>query len=418
MLRSILQDSAVAAAKGHSHAQVEPRHVLFAIARHFQERPEVAPLLPAARRALDPRGSADKPPILSPEAVTLLDSATTEQGALAALMGAIKTDQPPPVPPPGPVDSQGSATITAPSDEQPDGHRIATAPEHTAAVLAELEGLIGLGSVKRQVSQIIAVVQANAERAKAGLATVNPGLHLAFTGPPGTGKTTVARLVARLYASTGALPGSNFTEASRFDLVAGYVGQTALKTAELIARTRPGVLFIDEAYALTPRHDSDFGAEAIAALVKAMEDHRNDFAVIVAGYGDEMSHFVGSNPGLRSRLKTYVDFPNYSSGELTRIFERFARESGIGCKEGVLDTVEAVFKKHLEKPDFGNARFARSLFEEAYARMSMRAAVDGKVDVSELQELTPKDVEWQGNQLDRPVRRIGFAGEGPPAAAQ
>lgn len=126
------------------------------------------------------------------------------------------------------------------------------ATENTKDILAELDGLIGLSAVNAQVRNVIAVVQANTERRKAGLTPVNPSLHLVFTGPPGTGKTTVARLVARLYASTGALPGSGFTEATRADLIAGYVGQTAIKTTELIQRTRPGVLFIDEAYTITP----------------------------------------------------------------------------------------------------------------------------------------------------------------------
>jgi SpoVK/Ycf46/Vps4 family AAA+-type ATPase len=320
---------------------------------------------------------------------------------VALLRKSLKADQP------GPTQTQEALPITAPSPDQPEGHPVPKR-EDTAAVLAELDGLIGLASVKRQVSQLVAVVQANAERSKAGMTPVNPGLHLVFTGPPGTGKTTVARLVARLYASTGALPGSSFTEASRYDLVAGYVGQTALKTADLINRTRPGVLFIDEAYALTPRHDSDFGAEAIATLVKAMEDYRNDFAVIVAGYAEEMTDFVASNPGLRSRLKTFVDFPNYSSDELTQIFQRFAADSGIGMKDGVLETVEAVIERQLDKPHFGNARFARSLFEEAYARMSLRAAADGKVEVGELQEFIPQDVVWRDDLLERPNKRIGF----------
>lgn len=401
MLRGLLRDSAIAEAKGRGHPVVEPRHVLFAIARQFKGEPGVAPLYAVARRALDPRGSFDGIPPVGEPAEAMLASIGSGPEAVELLRKALQPDAP------GPTESREAPAVTAPSPDQPEGHPVPKR-EDPAVVLAELDGLIGLASVKQQVNQLVAVVQANTERGKAGLATVNPGLHLVFTGPPGTGKTTVARLVARLYAATGALPGNNFTEASRYDLVAGYVGQTAIKTTELINRTRPGVLFIDEAYSLTPTHASDFGAEAIATLVKAMEDHRNDFAVIVAGYADEMTDFVGSNPGLRSRLKTFVDFPNYSSNELTRIFQHFAAESGIGIKDGVLETVAAVISRQVDKPHFGNARFARSLFEEAYARMSLRAAADGKVEVGELQEFIPQDVVWRDDMLERPNKRIGF----------
>jgi stage V sporulation protein K len=237
---------------------------------------------------------------------------------------------------------------------------------------------------------------------------VKPGLHLVFTGPPGTGKTTVARLVARLYAAAGALPGSNFTEATRADLIAGYVGQTAIKTHELINRTRPGVLFIDEAYSLTPRGDVDYGHEAIATLVKAMEDHRNDFAVIVAGYGDEMQEFIESNPGLRSRFKTYIDFPDYSAAELGEIFGRMAHEVGIALGPGARERAAEVLALAAGKRDFGNARFARSLFEQAYARMATRAAQDGAVTIEELTTLLAEDIDDDLSMLPRDPRRIGF----------
>jgi len=267
--------------------------------------------------------------------------------------------------------------------------------------------------VKAQVKSMIAVVQANAERAKAGLAPVNPSLHLVFTGPPGTGKTTVARLVARLYAAAGALPGAGFNEATRTDLIAGYVGQTAIKTTELINRTKPGVLFIDEAYALTPRGDVDFGSEAIATLVKAMEDYRKDLAVVVAGYDDEMADFIGSNPGLRSRFKTYINFPDYSAPELLRIFELFVQSSGITLAPGALEKAESVLDDGASQADFGNARFARSLFERAYARMAARAAADGAVEVSELTTFIPDDIEMDLDFVRRERRRIGFQGQDP-----
>jgi len=407
MLPSLLRDGATAAAKAWSHAEVQPRHVLYAAARHFRNRPEVASLVDVAKRALEPRGDALAVPKVSEEAETLLASLTTEQKVVDALLSSLRSgsearsggrEMAEATPP-----AQEAAPASAPAAARPPATR-----ESTESVLAELDGLIGLEPVKRQLRSITAVVQANQERIRAGLAPVSPGLHLVFTGPPGTGKTTVARLVARLYASTGALTGANFTEVSRADLVAGYVGQTAIKTAEVIQRTRPGVLFIDEAYALTPTHGSDFGAEALATLVKAMEDHRGDLAVIAAGYGDQMADFVRSNPGLRSRFKTYIDFPDYQPDELTRIFERFAKATAIQLHDGVLEAAARVFARAAVSPDFGNARFARSLFEQAYAHMAARAFADGTVTVDELTVIDVRDLEWEDSVPDRERRPIGF----------
>ncbi len=284
-------------------------------------------------------------------------------------------------------------------------------PQETAEeVLAELDKLIGLDAVKTQIRDLMAVIQANEERSRAGLDPVNPSLHLAFTGPPGTGKTTVARLVARLYKATGALPDSRFTEAARSDLVAGFVGQTALKVRELVDRTRPGVLFIDEAYAMAPRSQVDFGHEAVSTLVKLMEDHRDELAVIVAGYEEPMAEFVSSNPGLRSRLKTFISFPDYSPDELVEIFRLFADGSAIGLARGVLEKARDIFTRAAREPDFGNARFARSLFEEAYARMAVRAAQDGTVDVLEVITFLPDDLEME---LDDVALKHGSPPGGP-----
>ena len=280
--------------------------------------------------------------------------------------------------------------------------------ESTADVLAELDALIGLNAVKAELRKVIAVVEANTTRTRAGHKALNPSLHLVFTGPPGTGKTTVARLVARLYSAAGALRGAGFTEVSRADLVAGFVGQTAIKTSEAIQRTRPGVLFIDEAYALTPRSEGDFGAEAIATLVKAMEDHRDELAVIVAGYDDVMADFVSCNPGLRSRFKTYIPFPDYTASELLQILDRFAAEWGIRLAPGTRDQAARVLEEAARRKAFGNARFVRSLFEQAYARMAARAAADRRMEVSELMEIIPTDVVLDEEALARERPRIGF----------
>jgi len=407
-LRSDLLDAAVSAAKQNGHETVEPRHVLFAVAKRFRSNAEVGAFFDRARQALEPQGRATKAPATAPETTALLESITTEPDAIKALVAAMNA-------PGTPVLTGGQAGQAAPvATAQAQAATTAATPtkaETTTEILAELDGLIGLTAVKAQVRNVIAVVQANAERKKAGLATVNPSLHQVFTGPPGTGKTTVARIIARLYASVGALPGSAFVEASRADLIAGYIGQTALKTMEVIRKARPGVLFIDEAYSLAPSSERDFGSEAIATLVKAMEDHRDELAIIVAGYGDEMEVFIESNPGLRSRFKTYIDFPDYTAGELLQIFLKIAAEPGIALADGVREKAERIFTEVASREAFGNARFVRSLFEQAYARMAARAAADGTVEVSELQTITPDDVVLDENALQRERRRIGFQAE-------
>jgi hypothetical protein len=412
VIRSRLRDAAIEAAKAYGHAEVEPRHVWWAAARQYRERPEVAPRLPPLKAALEPRGDALEAPRVGEEAEKLLAGVSTQDDVLTALLAHLGAGPQPEGAGPWAAGAEEAARTTP--AVQPAA--AAKGPETVAEILEELDRLVGLSPVKTQVRSILAVVQANEERTRAGLAPVSAGLHLVFTGPPGTGKTTVARLVARLYAAAGALAGANFTEVGRADLVAGYVGQTALKTSEVIQRTRPGVLFIDEAYALAPTHASDFGAEAIATLVKAMEDHRGELAVIAAGYGDEMSAFIGSNPGLRSRFKTYVDFPDYAPEELATVFELFAASAGIGLQEGVLEQARRIFAKAALKPDFGNARFARSLFEQAYGRMAARALADGEMTLEELTALAVADLEWQDIAPERGGRPLGFQhrGEAPP----
>lgn len=407
MLRAVIRDAAVSAAKAYGHAVVEPRHVLFALARHFRERPDCEPLFAPAKAALEPRGTDYGTPTLSDAAVALLEQLTSDEDGVAALRKAFGAGGA------GAGGASGSgAQAVATEDEAASetGGSVAAgkAADTVPGILAELDAMTGLALVKAQVRRIVAVVQANAEREKAGLVPVSPGLHLVFTGPPGTGKTTVARLVARLYAAAGALPGAGFTEAGRADLIAGYVGQTAIKMREVIDRTRPGVLFIDEAYSLTPRVDADYGHEAIATLVKAMEDHRKDLAVIVAGYDEPMQAFIGSNPGLRSRFRTFIAFPDYSPPELTRIFEHMVSEAGLALADGTLAKAEAVLAQAAGKRDFGNARFVRSLVEQAYARMATRAAMDGSLTLDELGTLIPDDIVADDAMFAAERRPIGF----------
>jgi len=418
MLRAHLRDGALAAAKARSHAAAEPRHVAFAIARHFDERPEVAELLTDAKRALEPPGTSYEVPVLTAAAVAILDAIASDDDAIAALRRILAGEG---APAPGETPAFGAGAraadhaTAAERSSEASPEELSSPAETAEDVLAELDALVGLDAVKEQVRSVIAVVLANQERARAGHPTVNPGLHLVFTGPPGTGKTTVARLVARLYAACAALPGAKFTEVDRSGLVAGYVGQTALKASGVVRDTLPGVLFVDEAYSLAPTHASDYGAEAIATLVKAMEDHRDELAVIFAGYSEEMSQFLRSNPGLRSRLKTFIDFPDYTPNELVLIFAGFADSTGLAVKEQTLRRAEELFEKAVSRPDFGNGRFARSLFEQAYARMALRASEDGELELNELTELAPEDLVWKEPGVDVKQRAIGF---GPVAAAR
>lgn len=413
MLRLHLRDAAVVAAKSRSHAEVAPEHVAYAIAAYFADHPDATGFMARARDGLGPHGTAVHPPTVSPAALKLLDAITTEADALALLARLLEEE--------GAMDeatTRGGDQVTAvrTTAPEPAGSPGTPLEETVEDVLAELDRLVGLEAVKAQVRKVIAVVRANQARAAAGYPSVSPGLHLVFTGSPGTGKTTVARLVARLYAACGALPGARLTEVDRSGLVAGYVGQTALRTAEVIRRSRPGVLFIDEAYALAPGHGADFGEEAIATLVKAMEDHRDELAVIVAGYDKEMDRFLASNPGLRSRFKTFVHFPNYGPEELARIFENLAGNAGLHIDQAVLEKARDIFHHAARTETFGNARFARSLFERAYARMALRAAEDGKIDVDELMAIAADDLHFVEPRSEASKRRIGF--RNPPGQSK
>ena len=269
-----------------------------------------------------------------------------------------------------------------------------TAPPNLEDLMAQLEELVGLETVKSDVKSLVNLMKVRKLREAAGLPIPAMSLHLVFTGNPGTGKTTVARLLAGLYAAIGVLKTGQLIEVDRSGLVAGYVGQTALRTNEVIQSALGGVLFIDEAYSLASGGENDFGREAIDTLLKAMEDHRNDLVVIVAGYRAPMERFLSSNPGLESRFNKYIAFPDYTGSELLAIFDMLCRKNGYTPTEAAHNYAADLFKKLYEtrNDNFGNGRDVRNLFETTIARQANRLAGMETPSKEDLMAILPEDL--------------------------
>ena len=265
--------------------------------------------------------------------------------------------------------------------------------ENIEDLKAELNALIGLDGVKREVNNLINMVTVHKLRKEHGLKSVDMSLHMVFSGNPGTGKTTIARMMARIYRSLGILSKGQLVEVDRSGLVAGYVGQTATKTMKVIESALGGVLFIDEAYSLNSKSENDFGLEAINTLLKAMEDHREDLVVIVAGYDGLMDEFVHSNPGLESRFNRYLHFDDYNVDEMLAILDLQLKKGQYVLEDAARTAVRSYIEdSNTSSISFGNARGIRNIFEKLLVEQANRLATLPELDKDALMTITEADV--------------------------
>ena len=262
-------------------------------------------------------------------------------------------------------------------------------------LVVQLNDLVGLQNVKSKIADLISYHKIQQLRKNNNLATPQSTLHIAFTGNPGTGKTTVARIIGRMYKQLGLLSEGQFIEVSRTDLIAGYQGQTALKVKKVIEQAKGGVLFIDEAYSITENeHTDSYGKECLTELTKALEDYRDDLVVIVAGYIEPMQKFFNSNPGLKSRFNTFIEFDDYSNAELYQILFNLFQNSDYVLSQNAVDKIKNVIIKSTDSKtnQFANGRFVRNIYEELIMKHARRVSKMDNPSVEDLKRIEEYDI--------------------------
>lgn len=296
-----------------------------------------------------------------------------------------KTNQPP-------ISEKSEKPVSQTQAAKPEEKEEIPPKEKIEDLLAELDSYVGMDAIKTEVRSLINMVQVYKLRREHDLPTTDMSLHMVFSGNPGTGKTTVARIMSRIYHSLDILSKGQLVEVDRSGLVAGYVGQTALKTQKVIEKAMGGVLFIDEAYALNGKSENDFGQEAIDTILKAMEDHRDDLVVIVAGYTELMDRFIHSNPGLESRFNRFLMFEDYTPEQMVAIFKMQCKKGCYVLAQGTEELVRDFIAEESADDSFGNARGVRNLFEHILVAQNNRLAKMENVTRDDLMQILPDDV--------------------------
>ena len=304
-----------------------------------------------------------------------------------------KTNQPP-------ISEKSEKPVSQTQAAKPEGKEEIPPKEKIEDLLAELDSYVGMDAIKTEVRSLINMVQVYKLRREHDLPTTDMSLHMVFSGNPGTGKTTVARIMSRIYHSLDILSKGQLVEVDRSGLVAGYVGQTALKTQKVIEKAMGGVLFIDEAYALNGKSENDFGQEGIDTILKAMEDHRDDLVVIVAGYTELMDRFIHSNPGLESRFNRFLMFEDYTPEQMVAIFKMQCKKGCYVLAQGTEELVRDFIAEESADDSFGNARGVRNLFEHILVAQNNRLAKMENVTRDDLMQILPDDVLHARGKID------------------